>query len=41
MQFLTENNDFTVVGIIGPAGVGKSTIMNDLYGFDGSSPGMF
>ncbi|XP_008803229.1 protein SMG9-like [Phoenix dactylifera] len=40
LPFLTENNDFTVVGIIGPPGVGKSTIMNDLYGFDGSSPGM-
>lgn len=28
-----------VIGIIGPPGVGKSTIMNDLYGYDGSSPG--
>ncbi|KAJ0080044.1 hypothetical protein Patl1_23844 [Pistacia atlantica] len=40
LPFLTENTDFTVVGIIGPPGVGKSTIMNELYGFDGSSPGM-
>ncbi|CAN1346115.1 Nonsense-mediated mRNA decay factor SMG9 [Linum perenne] len=39
-QFLTENTDFTVVGVIGPPGVGKSTIMNELYGFDGTSPGM-
>ncbi|KAK4572295.1 hypothetical protein RGQ29_030645 [Quercus rubra] len=35
-----ENTDFTVVGVIGPPGVGKSTIMNELYGFDASSPGM-
>ncbi|CAL9060751.1 uncharacterized protein LOC135643000 [Musa acuminata AAA Group] len=40
LPFLTENSDFTVIGIIGPPGVGKSTIMNELYGFDGSSPGM-
>ncbi|XVF61050.1 hypothetical protein PTKIN_Ptkin08bG0097900 [Pterospermum kingtungense] len=40
LPFLTENTDFTVVGIIGPPGVGKSTIMNELYGFDGISPGM-
>ncbi|KAJ6809349.1 protein SMG9-like isoform X2 [Iris pallida] len=40
LPFLTENNDFTVIGIIGPTGVGKSTILNELYGYDGSSPGM-
>ncbi|EEF42349.1 conserved hypothetical protein [Ricinus communis] len=40
VQFLTENTDFTVVGVIGPPGVGKSTIMNELYGFDATSPGM-
>lgn len=40
LPFLTDNTDFTVVGIIGHSGVGKSTIMNELYGFDGSSPGM-
>lgn len=38
-QYLTENNDFMVIGIIGPPGVGKSTIMNELYGYDASSPG--
>ncbi|KAL9686062.1 hypothetical protein QQ045_023517 [Rhodiola kirilowii] len=38
-QFLTENTDFIVVGVIGPTGVGKSTIMNEIYGFDGSLPG--
>ena len=39
VQFLTENSDFIVVGIIGPPGVGKSTIMNELYGYDGASVG--
>jgi len=41
MQFLTDNTEFTVVGVIGPPGVGKSTIMNELYGFDPTSPGNF
>ncbi|XP_020266940.1 protein smg-9-like [Asparagus officinalis] len=40
LPFLTDNTEFNVVGIIGPTGVGKSTILNELYGFDGSSPGM-
>ncbi|KAK1305024.1 hypothetical protein QJS10_CPB11g00090 [Acorus calamus] len=40
LPFLTENTDFTVIGVIGPPGVGKSTILNELYGFDGSSPSM-
>ncbi|CAA6667027.1 unnamed protein product [Spirodela intermedia] len=40
LSFLTENTDFTVVGIIGPPGAGKSTIMNELYGYDGASAGM-
>ncbi|XP_059440653.1 uncharacterized protein LOC132173094 [Corylus avellana] len=40
LPFLTENTDFMVVGVIGPTGVGKSVIMNELYGFDASSPGM-
>jgi ABC-type cobalamin/Fe3+-siderophores transport system ATPase subunit len=39
LQYLTENNDFMVIGVIGPPGVGKSTIMNELYGYDASSPG--
>ncbi|XP_077228699.1 uncharacterized protein LOC143861701 isoform X4 [Tasmannia lanceolata] len=40
LPFLSENTDFTVIGVIGPPGAGKSTILNELYGFDGSSPGM-
>ncbi|KAH7538426.1 hypothetical protein FEM48_Zijuj03G0198200 [Ziziphus jujuba var. spinosa] len=40
LPFLTENTEFTVVGVIGPPGVGKSTIMNELYGFDATTPGM-
>ncbi|KAI3457877.1 hypothetical protein Pfo_014540 [Paulownia fortunei] len=40
LPFLTDNTDFTVVGVIGPPGVGKSTILNEIYGFDSSSPGM-
>ncbi|CAN6166338.1 unnamed protein product [Urochloa humidicola] len=40
LPYLTENNDFMVIGVIGPPGVGKSTIMNELYGYDASSPGM-
>jgi len=39
LQYLTENNDFMVIGVLGPPGVGKSTIMNELYGHDASSPG--
>lgn len=37
---LSDNTDFTVIGVLGPPGVGKSTILNELYGFDGSSPGV-
>ncbi|XP_051143232.1 uncharacterized protein LOC127259723 [Andrographis paniculata] len=40
LPFLTDNTEFTVVGVIGPTGVGKSTILNEIYGFDSSSPGM-
>ncbi|KAM3364114.1 nonsense-mediated mRNA decay factor SMG9 [Capsicum galapagoense] len=39
LPFLTDNTDFTVVGVIGPPGVGKSTMMNEIYGFDAASPG--
>lgn len=40
LPFLTDNTEFTVVGVIGPTGVGKSTILNQIYGFDPTSPGM-
>ncbi|KAL3524529.1 hypothetical protein ACH5RR_017363 [Cinchona calisaya] len=40
LPFLTDNTDFTVVGVIGPPGAGKSTIMNEIYGYDATSPGM-
>ncbi|KAM7463566.1 hypothetical protein LguiA_031687 [Lonicera macranthoides] len=40
LPFLTDNTDFMVIGVIGPPGVGKSTIMNEIYGYDGTSPGM-
>ncbi|XP_021725809.1 protein SMG9-like [Chenopodium quinoa] len=40
LPFLTDNTDFTVIGVIGSPGVGKSTIMNEIYGFDPTSPGM-
>lgn len=41
VQFLTDNTEFTVVGVIGPPGVGKSTVLNEIYGFDSSSPGKY
>lgn len=37
---MSDNTDFTVIGVIGPPGVGKSTIINELYGYDGRSPGL-
>ncbi|GER33471.1 protein SMG9 [Striga asiatica] len=40
LPFLTDNTDFVVVGVIGPPGIGKSTVLNEIYGFDSSSPGM-
>lgn len=40
LPFLTENAEFTVVGVLGPPGVGKSTILNEICGSDSSSPGM-
>ncbi|XP_027103454.1 uncharacterized protein [Coffea arabica] len=40
LPFLTDNTDFTVVGVIGPPGAGKSTILNEIYGYDPTSPGM-
>ncbi|CAH1441182.1 unnamed protein product [Lactuca virosa] len=38
-RFPYENIDFTVIGVIGPMGVGKFTIMNEIYSFDVTSPG--
>eukprot|EP00249_Psilotum_nudum_P011940 c23479_g3_i2 orf=1002-1358(+) len=35
---MLDNTDFTVIAVLGPQGVGKSTILNELYGFDGNSP---
>ncbi|KAH8943091.1 hypothetical protein BDL97_13G031000 [Sphagnum fallax] len=35
-----DNTDFTVFGVIGAPGVGKSTILNELYGFDGTTSAM-
>ncbi|EPS69076.1 hypothetical protein M569_05696, partial [Genlisea aurea] len=40
LPVLTDNTEFTVVGVIGSTGAGKSTILNEIYGFDPSSPGM-
>ncbi|KAG6554051.1 hypothetical protein Mapa_003966 [Marchantia paleacea] len=40
LPLMSENTDFTVVGVLGPPGVGKSTIMNELYGFDGTTTGV-
>ncbi|KAJ3672585.1 hypothetical protein LUZ60_007306 [Juncus effusus] len=40
LPFLTENSDFVVIGVIGPPGIGKSMILNELYGYDKTSPGM-
>ncbi|CAH9123354.1 unnamed protein product [Cuscuta epithymum] len=40
LPFLTDNTDFTVVGVIGPPGVGKSTIVNEIYGLDSNSAGI-
>eukprot|EP00249_Psilotum_nudum_P011939 c23479_g2_i1 orf=290-661(+) len=40
LPLMSDNTDFTVIAVLGPQGVGKSTILNELYGFDGSSPGV-
>ncbi|MCO5586362.1 hypothetical protein L7F22_040302 [Adiantum nelumboides] len=40
LPLMSDNSDFTVIGVLGPSGVGKSTILNELYGFDTNSPGV-
>ncbi|KAL3695970.1 hypothetical protein R1sor_010046 [Riccia sorocarpa] len=40
LPLMSDNTDFTVVGVLGPPGVGKSTILNELYGFDGTTTGV-
>ncbi|MCO5608843.1 hypothetical protein L7F22_063061 [Adiantum nelumboides] len=40
LPLMSDNSDFTVIGVLGPSGVGKSTILNELYGFDANSPGV-
>ncbi|KAI5055022.1 hypothetical protein GOP47_0030167 [Adiantum capillus-veneris] len=40
LPLMSDNTDFTVIGVLGPSGVGKSTILNELYGFDANSPGV-
>ncbi|KAJ7515037.1 hypothetical protein O6H91_23G069000 [Diphasiastrum complanatum] len=40
LLLLSENTDFTVIGVLGPPGAGKSTILNELYGFDGTTTGV-
>lgn len=39
LQLMSDSSEFIVIGIIGPPGVGKSTILNELYGYDGSTTG--
>ncbi|CAM6094464.1 unnamed protein product [Calypogeia fissa] len=40
LPLMSDNMDSMVIGVLGPPGVGKSTIMNELYGSTGSSPGV-
>ncbi|CAN6486509.1 unnamed protein product [Victoria cruziana] len=40
LPLMSDSSEFIVIGIIGPPGVGKSTILNELYGYDGSTTGM-
>ncbi|KAL2642614.1 hypothetical protein R1flu_010201 [Riccia fluitans] len=40
LPLMSDNTDFIVVGVLGPPGVGKSTILNELYGFDGTTTGV-
>lgn len=34
-----DNQEFMVVGVLGRPGAGKSTILNEIYGFDSNTPG--
>lgn len=40
LQLIADNQEFMVVGVLGPPGAGKSTILNELYGFESSSQGL-
>lgn len=40
LQLIADNQEFMVVGVLGPPGAGKSTILNELYGFESSSQGI-
>jgi protein SMG9 len=35
-----DNQEFMVVGVLGPPGAGKSTILNEIYGYDSSAQGL-
>lgn len=34
-----DNSEFMVVGVLGAPGAGKSTILNEIYGFDANTQG--
>lgn len=34
-----DNEEFMVVGVLGASGLGRSTILNEIYGFEPSTRG--